>query len=144
MVGERGQVGGCGGLCFERGDEGGGADFGVEGWSARTGQRAREQRISGSVGSLRLARSSRGMRRRFFEWDGLEHQRLGEERAADGGLLLDGADAEGGEARRAGEASGVEQEDGGGGSRIGLLRRYVIPRCPLWMSLSRARRLSGR
>jgi hypothetical protein len=42
---------------------------------------------------------------------------LGEERAADGGLLLDGADAEGGEARGAGEATGLEEKDGRTGIR---------------------------
>jgi hypothetical protein len=51
------------------------------------------------------------------EGDGLEHERLGEEGAADGGLLLDGADAEGGKACGAGKAAGVEEEDGGTGDR---------------------------
>ena len=46
-----------------------------------------------------------------FERDGLEHQRLGEERAADAGLLAHGADAEGGEALGADEAAAFEQEE---------------------------------
>ena len=43
-----------------------------------------------------------------------EHQRLREEGAADGGLLADGADAEGGETLGAGELAVLEEEDGGG------------------------------
>jgi hypothetical protein len=68
-----------------------------------------------------------GVRGFFFEGDGLEHQRLGEEGAADGGLFLDRSDAEHGEARRAGEAAGVEEEDGGCGLvgvGSGVLRRF--------------------
>jgi hypothetical protein len=49
----------------------------------------------------------------FWKGDGLEHEGLGEEGAADRGLLFDGADAEGRERRRADEAAGVEEEDGG-------------------------------
>ena len=46
--------------------------------------------------------------------DGGEHEGLGEEAAADGGLLADGADAEGGEGFGAGDLAVREEEDGGG------------------------------
>ena len=45
--------------------------------------------------------------------DGREHEGLGEEAGAYGGLFADGADAEGGEPRWADEAAVVEEEDGG-------------------------------
>ena len=89
---------------------GGGAGLGRFGWS---------------VGSAVLLRA-------VCERNGCEHQRLGEERAADRGLLLDGANAEGGEARGAGEAAGVEQEDGGC-SRCGS--HVAGPRAPVLCGL---------
>ncbi len=48
-----------------------------------------------------------------FEWDGLQHERLGEEGAAYAGLLADGADAEGGEALGAEDAAAFEEEERG-------------------------------
>ena len=58
---------------------------------------------------------------RGFEGDGLEHQRLGVEGTADGGLILHCAHAKGGEARRAGDAAGLhEEKDGGGGFGVGV------------------------
>ncbi len=53
--------------------------------------------------------------RGFVERDGGEHEGLGEEAAAYGGLFADGSDAEGGEAGGAGEGAVFEEEDGGVG-----------------------------
>jgi hypothetical protein len=64
-------------------------------------------------------------RGRILQRDGGEHEGLGEEGGADGGLLPDGTDAEGGEAGGAEEAAVVEEEEGGvgGAGGAGLVGR---------------------
>jgi hypothetical protein len=69
----------------------------------------------------------------FVERDGGEHERLGEEAAADGGLLADGADAERGEAFRAGELAMLEEKDGSGfGAGAGGFRGSPGLRIETW------------
>ncbi len=96
MVAEEGDVGwvggGVGDAIGELGEDGSGAELGgvgcgLGGW------------LGGGAG--------------VGERDGLQHEGLGKEGATDASLFLDGADAEGGEGFGAGEAAGVEEEDGG-------------------------------
>ena len=86
MVGEGGGVGGLLDARVEGGEGSFGAEFGGFGLGLRGGG---------------------------VERDGLQHERLGEERGADRGLLLDGADAESGERFGAEDAALVEEKEGG-------------------------------
>jgi hypothetical protein len=88
MVAELGHVGGGLGAGGEGFDGGAGAIFGGGAGGGRGEYR-------GLSTSLRFGRDDRV--RGLVERDGCEHEGLGEEAAADRGLLADGADAKGGE-----------------------------------------------
>jgi hypothetical protein len=71
------------------------------------------QSVFGDFLRMGVLRGGREGSSEFCQGNWSEHERLGEEGAADGGLFADGSDAEGGEPGGAEEAAVVEEEEGG-------------------------------